>query len=158
MHLCVAFQSLIPVCATLGQEKHPAVFRRQYDCVPLAVSRRIASDIEHNVEHSSPGATNQLGLESGLDLIVHPANGAFLDAKAHVRLDRLEMNALIREFLGAPGAKKVASVVLTGSGIDNPSACYLSLAKDHLTGSLVRKPAKIVGRQTSYRYHDPEID
>src|SRR6266436_1257506 len=94
MHFCVLFESLVSMRTFLRQEEHPPVFRTQFCSVPFAKSLRSRSEVENHIEHSSPGAANQLGLACGSLLKVHTADSSLLNAKSHICLDRQKVYTL----------------------------------------------------------------
>jgi hypothetical protein len=120
------------MCTTLWDIKHATVLRAQFGTVPPSVGGRFGPEIEHHVEDGSSGAANQFGFERGCFLEMHAAERAPLHAKAHVRLDGLEIQALAREFPHAPRTHEASAIVFVRFRIDHLGTWNESHFEAHL--------------------------
>src|SRR5216684_8535090 len=131
IHFFVFFQGLVAVRTFLRHEDHPPVFRTQFCSVPFAKSLRSRSEVENHIEHRSPGATNQLGLECGSLLKVHTADSSLLNAKSHICLDRQKVYTLFGKLSSAPCAHEPAPIIFVRAGINYFCAVQAGFSKMH---------------------------
>src|SRR4030095_3813175 len=100
--LGVVLEGLVSVRSVLGHVQHSTIRRTQLRAAPLAIGWGFGSEVDHHVEDSTFGASDQLRLEGGRLLEVQASNRAPSNAEAHVCLDRQEVEAMLFELPGAP--------------------------------------------------------
>jgi len=110
------------VCAAFGQVQHSAVLRGQLCGEPFAVPRRRSPEIEHYIEHGSPGAPDQLGLQRGVLPGMHAADRPSTRAETHVRPDWHEVDPVLEKLARAPRPQEPSTIILMRSRINDPCA------------------------------------
>src|SRR4029450_9230868 len=129
--LGVVLEGLVTMRAVLGDGEQATIRRAQLRAAPLAIGWGFGSEVDHHVEDSTFGASDQLRLEGGRLLEGQAANGAPSNSEAHVCLDRQEVEAMLCELPGTPSPHEPATIIFMRIRIDHPGTDRLGLRGTH---------------------------
>ena len=124
-------QSLIAVRAALRNVERAAVLTGELECVPELKSRRVRTQVHHDVKHSALRTPHRFGFFVRPQLIMHPANARAFRRVAHVDLNKTRVQTVGFEFLRAPGTGEKSAMVFAAFKVDKESAFHFGFRKPH---------------------------
>ena len=99
------------MCKHPGHIESPVVVGGELDFEVLAVRRRVGSHVDDDIEDGATRAADQLGFGRGCDLIMHPAEGAFVFVVGDIDLDGIRVQTDSSHFTRAECACEEAPVI-----------------------------------------------
>src|SRR5262249_50250929 len=131
VHFCFVTQSLEAMSEAGGDIEFAAGFRRQFERLPPAKSRRGRSNINNNNPPRPLSTAHELNLAMRMSLVVHSAQRSSLNRIRHAVLYKSRLQPVLRELIDTERSREETSWILCWNWLDEPSTDQRRLDKIH---------------------------
>src|SRR5437867_1369755 len=137
-NLAAVLERLVPVGQPLRNIDHAEIVARELEGQPVAEGGRSGPDVQGHVVDRPAGASDQLRLRVGRDLVVHSAKRSLLEVESDVALRDGRIEAAGLELAPGPGAREETALVHDPLGIDREEALQRRRSEDQAGSVLTR--------------------
>src|SRR6266853_6706328 len=115
---------------SLRDVEHFPVFRGERHRQVFLEGGRIRAQVDDDIAYGTHGAPHQFRFLMGRRLVMHAAEGAFLEVERDIALDQARVESVLPEFPLTPRAGKEAAVILVRLGVDDIGAAQTCFFED----------------------------